>query len=136
MLLACMMTDAGTPWRRAMVSMVSPDATVIAVPPSQLQLPDAAGLRTTDPVTSEAARTPRDGGIHGYGRCRTRLLGLRGLRLRHRCGQLGIAVGSKWIIVETIKSVLAMRVRIGANSAKMTATTASFGTAGPAALAR
>src|SRR6516162_6979615 len=58
MLLACMMTDAGTPWRRAMVSMVSPAATVIAVPPSQLQLPDAPGLRTTDPVTSEAAERP------------------------------------------------------------------------------
>src|SRR6516165_502534 len=56
MLLACMMTDAGTPWRRAMVSMVSPAATVIAVPPSQLQLPDDVGLlRRTDPVTSEAA---------------------------------------------------------------------------------
>src|SRR5262249_9914010 len=38
-----------------MVSMVSPAATVIAVPPSQLQLPDDAGLRSTDPVTSEAA---------------------------------------------------------------------------------
>jgi hypothetical protein len=41
-----------------------------------------------------------------------------------------------------IKSVSAMRAdrktafRIGANSAKMTATAASFGTAGPAALAR
>src|SRR5262249_15377577 len=55
MLLACMMTDAGTPWRRAMVSMVSPAATVIAVPPSQLQLPDDVGLRSTDPVTSEPA---------------------------------------------------------------------------------
>src|SRR6516225_3518051 len=54
MLLACMMTDAGTPWRRAMVLMVSPAATVIAVPPSQLQLPDEAGLCSTDPVTSEA----------------------------------------------------------------------------------
>src|SRR6516225_12225712 len=58
MLLACMITDAGAPWRRAMVSMVSPDATVIAVPPSQLQLPDAAGLRTSDPVTSEAPERP------------------------------------------------------------------------------
>src|SRR5215471_1115116 len=55
MLLACMMTDAGTPWRRAMVSMVSPAATVTAVPPSQLQLPDDPGLRSTDPVTSEVA---------------------------------------------------------------------------------
>jgi len=55
MLLACMMTDAGTPWRRAMVSMVSPAATVTAVPPSQLQLPDVVGLRSTEPVASEAA---------------------------------------------------------------------------------
>src|SRR5262244_2242874 len=55
MLLACMMTDAGTPWRREMVSMVSPAVTVIAVPPSQLQLEDDAGLRSTDPVASEAA---------------------------------------------------------------------------------
>src|SRR6516164_1572832 len=55
MLLACMMTDAGTPWRRAMVSMLSPAATVIAVPPSQLQLPDDVGLRSTDPVASDAA---------------------------------------------------------------------------------
>src|SRR4029453_8864121 len=55
MLLACMMTDAGTPWRREMVSMVSPAVTVIAVPPSQLQLPDDVGLRSTDPVASEPA---------------------------------------------------------------------------------
>src|SRR5262249_61438485 len=55
MLLACMMTDAGTPWRREMVSMVSPAVTVTAVPPSQLQLPDDVGLRSTDPVASEAA---------------------------------------------------------------------------------
>ena len=58
MLLACMMTDAGTPWRRAMVSTVSPAATVTAVPPSQLQLPDDAGLCSTDPVTSEAPGRP------------------------------------------------------------------------------
>src|SRR5215831_15458782 len=38
-----------------MVSMLSPAATVTAVPPSQLQLPDDAGLRSTDPVASEAA---------------------------------------------------------------------------------
>jgi hypothetical protein len=38
-----------------MVSMLSPAATVIAVPPSQLQLADGAGLRSTDPVASEAA---------------------------------------------------------------------------------
>src|SRR5215469_10705271 len=61
MLLACMMTDAGTPWRRAMVSMVSPAATVTAVPPSQLQLPDDPGLCTTDPVTSEVSERPGPG---------------------------------------------------------------------------
>ena len=61
MLLACMMTDAGTPWRRAMVSMVSPDATVIAVPPSQLQLADDVVLRSTDPVSSEAPERPGPG---------------------------------------------------------------------------
>src|SRR6058998_2542674 len=33
-----------------MVSMLSPGATVIAVPPSQLQLPEEPDLRTTDPV--------------------------------------------------------------------------------------
>src|SRR5262245_33370404 len=55
MLLACMMTDAGTPWRREIVSTVSPAVTVIAVPPSQLQLPDDVGLRSTDPVASEGA---------------------------------------------------------------------------------
>src|SRR5499433_1784259 len=38
-----------------MVSTLSPAATVIAVPPSQLQLADGAGLRGTDPVASEAA---------------------------------------------------------------------------------
>src|SRR2546428_13803225 len=38
-----------------MVSMRSPAATVTAVPPSQLQLPDDVGLRSTDPVASDAA---------------------------------------------------------------------------------
>src|SRR5262245_7030657 len=38
-----------------MVSMLSPAATVIAVPPSQLQLPDDVVLRSTDPVASDAA---------------------------------------------------------------------------------
>src|SRR5512133_1480317 len=37
-----------------MVSTVSPAATVIAVPPSQLQLAFAAGLDVTDPVASDA----------------------------------------------------------------------------------
>src|SRR5258708_20322264 len=58
MLLACMLADAGLRWRRAMVSPVSPAATVIAVPPSQLQLPDEPGLRSTDPVTSEPPGRP------------------------------------------------------------------------------
>jgi hypothetical protein len=53
-----MMTAGGTPWRRAMLSTVSPGATVMAVPPSQLHWPDDVGLRTTeggaatDPVIS------------------------------------------------------------------------------------
>ena len=38
--------------------MVSPAATVIPVPPSQLQLPNDVGLRSTDPVTSEAPGRP------------------------------------------------------------------------------
>src|SRR6516165_411709 len=44
-----------------MVSMVSPAATVIAVPPSQLQLADDVVLRSTDPVTSEAPERPGPG---------------------------------------------------------------------------
>src|SRR5258706_14305082 len=55
-LLACMMAEAGTPWRRAMVSTVSPGATVTGVPPSQVQFETGAGLSAgagaTDPVTS------------------------------------------------------------------------------------
>ena len=43
-----MMMATGTPWRRAMPSTVSPGATVMAVPPSQLHCPDEVGLRTTD----------------------------------------------------------------------------------------
>jgi hypothetical protein len=38
-----------------MASTVSPGATVIAVPPSQLQLPFGAGLRTTEREASGAA---------------------------------------------------------------------------------
>jgi hypothetical protein len=54
MLLACMIAEAGTPWRRAMVSTVSPGATVTGVPPSQVQFETGAGLGAgaTDPVTS------------------------------------------------------------------------------------
>jgi len=49
-----MIADAGTPWRREMLSTVSPAATVTGVPPSQVQWPLGAGLgaATTDPVTS------------------------------------------------------------------------------------
>src|SRR5262245_42397514 len=38
-----------------MASMVSPVPTVIALPPSQLQLPAALGLRTTEAVAGAAA---------------------------------------------------------------------------------
>src|SRR5437763_14884001 len=41
-----------------MVSMLSPGATVIAVPPSQLQLPEEPDLRTTDPVPFETMVLP------------------------------------------------------------------------------
>src|SRR6516165_1465916 len=55
-LLAFMMAGAGTPYRRAMVSMVSPGPTVTGVPPSQLQCPLGAGLGVvTAPVTSGAS---------------------------------------------------------------------------------
>src|SRR5438132_4281627 len=61
--LACMIADVGTPWRCAIISMVSPGATVTAVPPSQLHWPADAGLRggggaCTDPVMSGAAAGP------------------------------------------------------------------------------
>src|SRR5215217_2006681 len=53
MLFACMMADAGTPWRREIVSMFSPCATMIAVPPSQLQFCGGwRGCDETEPVTS------------------------------------------------------------------------------------
>src|SRR5262245_32272445 len=58
-LLACTMAEAGTPWRREMLSTVSPGATVTGVPPSRLQWPPAPGLAAaTDPVTSEAGPCP------------------------------------------------------------------------------
>src|SRR5437773_5921891 len=41
-----------------MVSTLSPGATVIAVPPSQLQLPEEPDLRTTDPVPFETMVLP------------------------------------------------------------------------------
>ena len=54
-----MIADAGTPWRREMVSMVSPCATMMAVPPSQLQA--GAGCFwcvETEPVTYWRAGVP------------------------------------------------------------------------------
>ena len=62
MLLACRIACGGTPWRRAIESMVSPCATMMAVPPSQLQFcGGGAGWRGCDelwiePVTSCARR--------------------------------------------------------------------------------
>src|SRR5215470_11301593 len=41
-----------------MVSTLSPGATVIAVPPSQLQFPEEPALRTADPVPFEAMVLP------------------------------------------------------------------------------
>jgi hypothetical protein len=58
MLLACMIAATGTPWRREIVSMFSPCATTMAVPPSQLQFCCGAGARGggaaggTEPVYS------------------------------------------------------------------------------------
>ena len=42
MLLACMMAETGTPCWREIISSVSPGATVIGVPPSQVQVAAAA----------------------------------------------------------------------------------------------
>src|SRR5882757_7058385 len=67
MLFACMIAETGTPWRCAMLSMLSPGATVTAVPPSQLQF-DAAGFgggAATDPVTSGVAGAAGRGGLTG-----------------------------------------------------------------------
>src|ERR1700758_3560443 len=52
-----------------MVSMVSPAATVIAVPPSQLQLGDDVVSRSTDLVTSEAPERPGPGAADFRGGC-------------------------------------------------------------------
>src|ERR1700724_2803832 len=71
--LASMMAAAGTPWRRAMPSTVSPGATVMAVPPSQLHCPDEVGLRTidagaaTDPVTSGPGAGLYGAGLYAVG---------------------------------------------------------------------
>ena len=52
MLLACMMAETGTPCWREIISSVSPGATVIGVPPSQVQV-GGGGAAASDPVTSE-----------------------------------------------------------------------------------
>src|ERR1700730_16649219 len=72
-LLASMMIATGTPWRRAMLLTVSPGATVMAVPPSQLHWPDEVGWRTidagaaTDPVTSEPGAELCGAGLYAAG---------------------------------------------------------------------
>src|ERR1700686_5053950 len=72
-LLASRMIATGTPWRRAMLSMVSPGATVTGMPPSQLHCPDAVGLRTidagaaTDPVTSGPGAGLYGAGLYAVG---------------------------------------------------------------------
>src|SRR5260221_5323412 len=94
MLLACMMTDAGTPWRRAMVSTVSPAATVIAVPPSQLQLPDDPGLRSTDPVTSEPPGRPGPAAV-GFAATEVAVRGC-GAWAAFACGIDAVSSGVLW----------------------------------------
>ena len=51
MLLACMMAETGTPCWREIISSVSPGATVIGVPPSQVQA-GGGGAAGTEPVIS------------------------------------------------------------------------------------
>src|SRR5664279_5423137 len=52
--LVCMMADAGTPYLRAMLSIVSPELTVTGEPPFQVQCPvgAAAGRAGTEPVAT------------------------------------------------------------------------------------
>src|SRR5215467_4103229 len=57
-----------------MVSTLSPGATVIAVPPSQLQLPE--DLRTTDPVPFEAKVLPPPAPAEGCGACAVCVCGI------------------------------------------------------------
>src|SRR5690242_16378985 len=62
MLFACRIAFAGTPCRRAIESSVSPCATMIAVPPSQLQFCAAgAGWRGYDDVLTEPVTSWRAG---------------------------------------------------------------------------
>src|SRR5271156_832678 len=51
MLLASMTAETGTPWRCAIISSVSPGATVTGVPPSQVQTGGGGGAGI-EPVTS------------------------------------------------------------------------------------
>jgi len=48
MLLACMMAETGTPCWREIISSVSPGATVIGVPPSQVKRGGGGGGRGGD----------------------------------------------------------------------------------------
>ena len=57
MLFASMMAATGTPWRREMLSSVSPGATMIGVPPSQVPGGGGGGdADASDPVISAVAR--------------------------------------------------------------------------------
>ncbi len=58
-----------------MVSTLSPGATVMAVPPSQLQLPEEADLRTTDPAPFETMALPLPG-ADGGGACAVCVCGI------------------------------------------------------------
>ena len=51
MLFASMMAATGTPWRREMLSSVSPRATMIGLPPSQVQV-GGGDAGVSDPVVS------------------------------------------------------------------------------------
>ena len=66
--LVCMIAQAGTLYRRAILSTVSPLRTLTGVPPSQVQCPAglggstgtigaaATGRSATEPVTSDGGR--------------------------------------------------------------------------------
>ena len=47
-----MIAATGTPWRCAMLSTVSPGATVIGVPPSQVQVGGGGAAACSEPVIS------------------------------------------------------------------------------------
>src|ERR1035437_5711183 len=125
--LVCMMADAGTPYLRAMLTIVSPELTVTGEPPSQVQCPVGAGAGRagTDPVTSDVpgryaprpcapVATPpvlatvagRRGARGRRARRRQRLrfnMAARRRARRDRAGRLllaGVAVGGVWVGVE------------------------------------